>query len=463
MSIDLLKDSNLDESQSQLLQQAELCVGMLQQSVGKAVDVMDSISEIKICEMNIQQLIRNSEATIVAYSKQVPVSFEVTDSCPQTIHTDVRIVQQCLVNIVSNACKFTPSGHITCRLSGVTMKPKTAPPRKVAATRPAIRIEVVDTGVGVPEDLADFLFKPFVQAYHGRYSETILKLSEGTGLGLYVTRLSTEAIGGSCGFQNNPSGQGSVFWLQFPDMDAGDVIGGNSMCISPQDVINPEPLPEELEVQRPVSMSIISLPTVPLRGLVVDDSVTMRKLLVKVLQKNGFEAIEASNGLEGLEIMTGVSREFLEFDIIFMDFLMPVMDGIECVRRYREWLAGPDAQGTKAPIWGISANAQVDDISVGIGLGMDGFLSKPIDMPTLKNLLKGISAAKEALSTIREGNIDGPSTSPPEIDPVQSSEATVNKNGRRFFTGNFAAGKCFPFFKRSHRESRNKSKATGDP
>jgi PleD family two-component response regulator len=116
------------------------------------------------------------------------------------------------------------------------------------------------------------------------------------------------------------------------------------------------------------------------RALVIDDSLVIRKSLCRALQKLGFEVVTAVDGLEGLKEM----KKTL-FDLVLCDFLMPVMDGLDCVKQYREW-ESQNRPRFKQLIIGISAHANVNDSGQGIKAGMDDFKAKPISIKTLEEL-----------------------------------------------------------------------------
>jgi CheY-like chemotaxis protein/signal transduction histidine kinase len=137
------------------------------------------------------------------------------------------------------------------------------------------------------------------------------------------------------------------------------------------------------------------------RALVIDDSLVVRKSMGMALKKLGFDVRLAVDGLEGLNAMKDVA-----FDLVFCDFLMPVMDGLDCVKQYREWEASSSAEASRRPhefrqlIVGISAHADSSVAAQGLAAGMNDFRSKPIGVKILKELVE--SEMVRAVSTILE-------------------------------------------------------------
>ncbi|HEX5776768.1 MAG TPA: ATP-binding protein [Caulobacteraceae bacterium] len=239
-------------------------------------------------------------------------------------------LRQILFNLIGNAVKFTLAGGVEVRL---TVKGKGAGQR--------LRIEVEDTGVGIPEDAHESLFERFHQG-----DDSTTRRFGGSGLGLAITEKLARLMDGFIDFSSR-EGQGSVFWVELPAPVTEPVAG------------TPEPFTRLLE---------------GLKVLVVEDNGTNRLIATKMLENLGAVVETADNGMEGVEAVGRAA-----FDLIFMDVQMPVMDGVEATRRIRD-MGGPMSL---APIVAMTANALAHQQAAYIAAGMNGAVAKPLTPATL--------------------------------------------------------------------------------
>ncbi len=241
-------------------------------------------------------------------------------------------VRQALFNLIGNAVKFTPAGHVEARL--------VVQDQGEGAKR--IRFEIEDTGVGIPEDAQRHLFQRFHQA-----DGSTERRFGGSGLGLAITRTLAEMMGGEVGFFSK-DGEGSTFWLDVP-----------------------VPSAPRSEIQLPAS---VSAALGGLNILVVEDNATNRLVATKILEGLGATVDTAEDGIFGLEAVQSTS-----YDLVLMDVQMPRMDGVEATRRIRA-LGAPVGH---VPIIGLTANALAHQRPTYIGAGMDGVAAKPISPSAL--------------------------------------------------------------------------------
>ncbi len=259
------------------------------------------------------------------------------------IKTDPTRLRQIILNLVSNATKFTSNGTVTLRLR------ESSGPNG----RHFLRIEVQDTGIGIDEEGRKKLFKPFSQV-----DASISRRFGGTGLGLTISKEIAERLGGQMGVDSE-IGKGSTFWLEMR-VEATDA---------------PEmPSPSE----RPTGLSTLGT----LKVLLVEDNKVNQQLALRFLERLGQKADLAANGAEAVEAAAATS-----YDLILMDMQMPVMDGIEAARAIRNG-HGPNKT---APIIAMTANASDEDRDACHEAGMNGFEPKPITLKRLHHVLAGIA------------------------------------------------------------------------
>ena len=223
--------------------------------------------------------------------------------------------------------------------------------------QPMVMVVVEDTGIGIADDLKSVLFQPFQQAQRN---------AGGTGLGLFSLAGRIKALGGRCGVRDRDDGkQGSVFWFTFPYRpdDTGDAVDEAGVGA-------PSP--------RLAGMTASSLP--PLRILLTDDSVSILKVTKRFLEKHGHTVETAENGNQSLMCLK-VRRD--DFDLLITDLQMPVMDGFESVKRFREYEQRLKQGVGRVFIVGMSAKADEETKCDVFSMGMDAFVPKPFDYKTL--------------------------------------------------------------------------------
>lgn len=259
---------------------------------------------------------------------------------PTWIESDAGKLRQVLLNLLSNAVKFTPPGG-EIRLWACS--PDTSDDRLL------LDIRVEDTGIGIAPEMQQWIFQEFSQAD----SSTTRKYG-GTGLGLSIAAGLVELLGGKLQLTSR-LGQGATFFFRLPVRPA---------CVP----VEHEPGPTVL------------LP--PLRILLAEDNVVNQKLAKRLLEKLGHRVVVACNGQQAIDCLANEC-----FDVILMDLQMPVLDGEEATVRIRQREA---TSGSRTPIIAVTANATCGDRERCLSLGMDGYLSKPLEMPKLLRLLHSV-------------------------------------------------------------------------
>jgi PAS domain S-box-containing protein len=312
-------------------------------------DVLD-LSKVESGHVELEQLrfpphkvIREvvSVLAVKASEKGISLDFDIDGPMPATILSDPTRLRQIATNLVSNAIKFTEEGgvRVVARMVG-------------SDAEPVFSVDVVDSGIGLPESVRESIFDEFVQA-----DSSVTRRFGGTGLGLPISRRLARLMGGEIDFTSR-LGEGSTFTVT---IDPGSLEGIE--MLDPADALAATltaKVEEEGHWVFPAK-----------RILVVDDSEENRELLHLVLGEVGLEVEGAENGEVGVRMVAQS-----EFDMILMDMQMPVMDGRTATALLRE-------QGHGMPIIALSANAMKGFEKKCFAAGCSAYITKPVDIDQL--------------------------------------------------------------------------------
>jgi CheY-like chemotaxis protein len=305
-------------------------------------DVLD-LSKIEAGRMELAPLDKDLHHTLKrqhrlwlprAEEKGIELTLAIAESVPAYLRFDPVRLGQCISNIVSNAIKFTERGEVAISASGQPVPQGTA-----------ITLTVRDTGIGMSEVTGERLFAPFTQA-----DNTISRRFGGTGLGLAITQRLARLMDGDLTVTSQ-EGAGSTFTLRF--------------IAQAVDALAAVPAHEATSLAIPGRKS--------LRGkklLLVDDHPLNRRVARLFLDPEGYRVTEAENGLEALEKLAAE-----RFDLVLLDIHMPVLDGIQTLKRIR---SSPEPWHD-LPVLALTADAMSGDRERYLAEGMDGYISKPID------------------------------------------------------------------------------------
>ena len=299
--------------------------------------------------MHLPQQIDQLSTMIRAQANEKAQTFTVsTHLRHENLLADPTRLNQVLMNILSNAVKYTPrGGHIRFEVEEL--------PRNEHYAK--YQFTVQDDGIGMSEAYQKTLFDPFT-----REEKSGTNKVQGTGLGMAITKNIVDLMGGSISVES-ATGKGTRFEvvLEFPIDTAADAV--------PKEQV----LPEE-EAASPLS---------GMKFLCAEDNAINAEILELLLESNGASCTICSNGQEIVDAFANVKPG--EYDMILMDVQMPVMDGLEATRRIRN---GENSLGRVIPILAMTANAFLEDMQKSKEAGMDAHLSKPVDISALEQTVK---------------------------------------------------------------------------
>jgi PAS domain S-box-containing protein len=311
--------------------------------------------EVENIKTSLSDILANVESLIAfkAAEKGIKFKFNMSQGLPDQICSDPARLTQCLINLASNAVKFTTKGHVYLNVSMEQRDQKAY-----------VRFDVEDTGIGIPADKQATIFESFTQA-----DDSHTRKYGGTGLGLAITKKLSEILGGDLTLTSE-EGTGSVFSLVVPaNVD-----------------INDQSDPEVSGVEGQTESEGIRMEKLKYSGRVlVAEDVKGNQLLIKtILNKMGLEATIAPDGKEALDM---VCQQ--EFDLVLMDIQMPRMNGYEATQAIRQ-------KGMTIPIVALTANVMKGDREKCLSIGCDDYLAKPIDRRELKRVLDAYVPVKIA-------------------------------------------------------------------
>lgn len=300
-----------------------------------------------------------------ADSRDVHFDIHTQDVSVSTVIGDELRLSQVIINILSNALKFTPAGgQVTLEIRQTNITPQNV----------SFEFIITDNGIGMNEEFQSRIFHPFEQA-----EANTVRQYGGTGLGMAISYNYIQMMGGDISVQSK-LGEGSKFTVQ---LTLGRPLNQHTAKVRSTDSLSLKA--QELDHFHLTDVLI----------LLAEDNDLNAEIATAFLENSGAKVILTRNGLEALHTFSDSAVH--EFHLILMDIQMPVMDGLEASRRIR---ALDRADASSIPIIGLSANAFTDDIEKALENGMSGYLSKPIDMAKLLNTIEQYLALSS-----QEGNM----------------------------------------------------------
>ncbi|PTO66349.1 ATP-binding protein [Vibrio splendidus] len=345
-SAELISDTELSNSQREIVNNLSQSGEFLRTIINDLLDfskINAGMLDLIPKKFALHDLRNTIESIFVnrAIEKQIEFNISVASNVPSHFQGDLERITQLFVNLIGNAIKFTEEGHVNVDIEW---------------DKNQFVFSVEDTGVGIAESAHKTLFEPFTQA-----DNSSSRNYEGTGLGLAICRKLVALMNGDIGV-TSIVGSGTTFTISIP-LQVVDVPAESDSVAK--------------GFESEVELSLLKV-------LVVDDIKMNQIIIQQMLRKHEIEPATASNGVEAFELASDN-----EYDIVFMDCRMPVMDGFEATEKLRD-------KGYVKSIVALTAGTTLEERERCIQCGMDDILSKPYTANDLKEMLKkwGVAPAK---------------------------------------------------------------------
>ncbi|MBC7348593.1 MAG: response regulator [Candidatus Aminicenantes bacterium] len=351
--IELTLQTELTEEQLQFLKAARASAESLLTILNDILDfskIEARMIELVPAEFNLQNSITEIVATLalLAHQKGLELLCHVPPSLPESVIGDTSRLRQVLLNLVSNAIKFTEKGEVAVEVQEESR----------TAQDITLHFQVRDTGIGIPRDKLDSIFQPFVQA-----DASFSRKYGGTGLGLAITSQLVSLMGGRI-WAESEVGRGSTFHFTV------------QLGLTPR--------------RRPAAVPATLSAVHGLRVLVVDDNETNRIILKEMLQSWRMKPKEAASGPQALELIRAAIARKEAFELFILDLSMPEMDGFELIRKVKEI-----KEARSVPIIILTSADRVGDLHQARELGVQAYLVKPVRPSDLLDTIMAIKGTAD--------------------------------------------------------------------
>ncbi|MCH6258901.1 ATP-binding protein [Puniceicoccaceae bacterium K14] len=340
-TLSIVQLTELDEEQTELIEIADSSANALLELLNDILDfskIEAGRLTLEKIEFSLSGMLKQvyENANTHAVDKELNFGYEIDPNIPDRVLGDSTRIRQVLLNLTTNAIKFTHEGSVKIRV------------QELARIKNAVslRFEVNDTGIGIKSDKIDEVFGTFSQA-----DNSMTRKYGGTGLGLTISKELVKLMGGNIGV-DSVEGDGSTFWFEVT-FDLGD---------------QKEAQPVLKDGSRLRSRIDARVELASKRILLVEDNLVNQRVAMTILEPYKCKVICAIDGKQALE-----EYDKGPFDLILMDCQMPVMDGLQATRLIRE----KEVNGVRLPIVAMTAHAMVGYREKCIDAGMDDYITKP--------------------------------------------------------------------------------------
>lgn len=348
--IDFLKETSLSAEQRSFITTISECSKTLLNTLNDILDFSKIESgKLSISKINFDfhQALQNSARIMgqIAADKGLGMNLDLASDVPKDIHGDPHRLQQITMNLMNNAVKFTDKGSVTLKVT-----------YRQGEETPMLRVEVIDTGIGISKENIGKLFSAFSQA-----DSSISRRFGGSGLGLSIARRLVEMMGGKIDVFSE-EGKGSTFWYEIP---------------------YEEPVPEAISDVAASADAVVP----PMNVLVAEDNLINSRIISKLLAHKGHHVTVVHNGEEAVKAV-----KVHPYDMIFMDVNMPVMNGIYATKNIRAL----GEQYRKIQIIGLTANILEEYVKKCYECGMVMHIGKPFAPEDIYNAIAKLHSQSKA-------------------------------------------------------------------
>ncbi|WP_434686807.1 PAS domain S-box protein [Pseudanabaena minima] len=373
--VQLLETTEMDHEQANFVKTIKDCGDTLLNIINDILDfskIESGMLVIEKWEFNLEELISwvcqllNSQAI----AKQINLQYVISPNVPTTICSDRLRLRQILLNLIGNAIKFTQSGAVT-----VSITLSSTP----SSSNHILKFAIADTGIGIQGDQIDQLFQPFTQA-----DVSINRKYGGTGLGLAISKRLVELLGGTIWVESfgRIGGNPSIDWSSEASTECSTQgsIFHFMIDISTSEIEKDEIDQMQLSSNVPLAIDPQLAEKFPLQILLVEDNSFNQIIATTFLERLGYQTDLAKNGIEALQAV-----QVHSYDLILMDIQMPVMDGLIATKLIRQ-----SSENSHLRIVAMTANVLPEDRQVCFDAGMDGYISKPVNIREIIQLVSGL-------------------------------------------------------------------------
>jgi len=374
--VDLLRETPLHESQKEIVDtlstSAQLALTQIE-GILNAAKIEAGRVQLELRPFDLGKLLTTAVKVVLpqARYKGLEVAVDIAQEASGWFQGDAHHLRQVLLNLLSNAVKFTEAGEVrvmakvVSSLNGIAM----------------LRIEVRDTGIGIPESKQLFIFEPFTQA-----DDSITRVYGGTGLGTTIAKQLIVLMGGELGVSSR-EGLGSTFWINLPlPLAEPQGFDATAELAAARGV----PAASPYRVRNEPAATVHKIGGV--RVLVAEDNATNQRVTRMILESAGHIVTIVQNGEEALTVLERAS-----FDVALFDLSMPVVSGLEALKLYRFTASSP------IPIIILSANVTTDSIAECERAGAAEFVAKPVRASLLLEAIERNVVDRRPKSAIQGG------------------------------------------------------------
>ncbi|MBD2318519.1 PAS domain S-box protein [Phormidium tenue] len=373
--VQLLETTELDQEQVNFVKTIKDSGDSLLNIINDILDfskIESGMLVIEEWEFNLEELISrvcqllNSQAI----AKQISLQYAIFPDVPTTVCSDRFRLRQILLNLIGNAIKFTQSGAVT-----VSITSSSTP----SSNKNILKFAIADTGIGIQGDQIDQLFQPFTQA-----DVSINRKYGGTGLGLAISKRLVELLGGTIWVESfgRIGGNPSLDWSSesSTEYSTQGSIFHFTIAISTSEIEKDEIEKIQISPTAPLAITPKLAEKFPLQILLVEDNSFNQLIATTVLERLGYQIDLAKNGVEALQAV-----QTNDYDLILMDIQMPEMDGLMATKLIRQ-----NPENSHLRIVAMTANVLPEDRQACFDAGMDDYISKPIDIQEIIQLVSSL-------------------------------------------------------------------------